>query len=107
MTELVRTTQEDLNKLFEVKGISVYNIKTNRFKTNTINIFFQDNLNSNSVALNALFPSVLRRGTQNLPTLKDINLYLENLYGAIFDCGIGKKGERQIIHFYFEYLSDK
>ncbi len=106
MTDAVKV-QENLNKLFEVNGISVYNIKSNRFKTNTISIFFQDNLNSNTVALNALFPSVLRRGTQNLPTLKDINLYLEELYGAIFDCGIGKKGERQIIHFYFEYLSDK
>ncbi len=106
MTDAVKI-QESLNKLFEVNGITVYNIKSNRFKTNTINIFFQDNLNSNTVALNALFPSVLRRGTQNLPTLKDINLYLEELYGAIFDCGIGKKGERQIIHFYFEYLSDK
>ncbi len=106
MTDAVKV-KENLNKLFEVNGISVYNIKSNRFKTNTINIFFQDNLNSNTVALNALFPSVLRRGTQSLPTLKDINLYLEELYGAIFDCGIGKKGERQIIHFYFEYLSDK
>ncbi len=106
MTDIAKP-QENLNKLFEVNGITVYNIKSNRFKTNTINIFFQDNLNKNTVALNALFPSVLRRGTHNLPTLKDINLYLEELYGAVFDCGIGKKGERQIIHFYFEYLSDK
>ncbi len=100
-------SQENLNKIFEINGITIYNIKSSRFKTNTINIFFQDNLNTNTVALNALFPSVLRRGTENLPTLKDINLYLEELYGAVFDCGIGKKGERQIIHFYFEYLSDK
>lgn len=106
MTETGKS-QENLNKLFEVNGIAVYNIKSGRFKTNTINIFFQDNLNKSTVALNALFPSVLRRGTQSLPNLKDINLYLEELYGAVFDCGIAKKGERQIIHFYFEYLSDK
>lgn len=106
MTETGKS-QENLNKLFEVNGINIYNIKSDRFKTNTISIFFQDNLNENSAAMNALFPSVLRRGTQNLPTLKDINLYLEELYGAVFDCGIAKKGERQIIHFFFEYLSDK
>ncbi|OPX46236.1 antilisterial bacteriocin subtilosin biosynthesis protein AlbE [Ruminiclostridium hungatei] len=100
-------SRENLNKLFEVNGINIFNIKSDRFKTNTISIFFQDNLNENSAAMNALFPSVLRRGTQNLPTLKDINLYLEELYGAVFDCGIAKKGERQIIHFFFEYLSDK
>lgn len=102
-----RIVQEGLDKITEINGIAVYNIKTCRFKTNTINIFFQDNLNKDTVALNALLPSVLRRGTKNLPTLKDINLYLEELYGAVFDCGIAKKGERQILHFYFEYLSDK
>lgn len=100
-------TQENLDKILEINGINVYNIKSNRFKTNTINAFFHDNLKEDSVALNALFPSVLRRGTETLPTLKDINLYLEELYGAVFDCGIGKKGERQLIHFYFEFLSDK
>lgn len=99
--------EEKLCKLFETKGITVYNISSDRFKTNTINIFFQDNLNKDIVALNALFPSVLRRGCKGLPTIKDINLYLEKLYGAVFDCGVVKKGERQIIHFYFEYIADK
>jgi predicted Zn-dependent peptidase len=99
--------EEDLNKLTEINGIRVYNIKSSRFKTNTINVFFQDNLNKESVALNALFPSVLRRGCKDLPTIKDINLYLEELYGAAFDCGIVKKGEKQIIHFYFEFVADK
>ncbi len=99
--------EEKLCKLFEKNGIEVYNINSNRFKTNTINIFFQDNLNKDTVALNALFPSVLKRGCKGLPTIKEINLYLEKLYGAVFYCGIVKKGERQIIHFYFEYISDK
>lgn len=99
--------EENLNKITEVNGINVYNIKSNRFKTNTINVFFQDNLSNDSVALNALFPSVLRRGCKGLPTIKEVNLYLEDLYGAVFDCGIVKKGEKQIIHFYFEYVADK
>lgn len=106
---MIRTNNvgENLTKIMEINRIDVYNVKSNRFKTNTINIFFQDNLNTESVALNALFPSVLRRGSEGLPTIKDINLYLEELYGAVFDCGIVKKGEKQLIHFYFEYISDK
>lgn len=98
---------EKLNKIIELNGISVYNIKSDRFKTNTINIFFQDNLNEKAVTLNALFPSVLRRGCEGLTTIKEINLYLEELYGAVFDCGIAKKGEKQIIQFFLEYVSDK
>ncbi len=103
----INDSEEKLNKIIEINGIRVFNIKTNKFKTNTINVFFQDDLNVNSVSLNALFPSVLRRGCKGLPTIKKINLYLEELYGAIFDCGIVKKGEKQIIQFYFEYISDK
>lgn len=99
--------EEKLNKLLEVNGIRVYNINSSRFKTNTINIFLQDNLNKDTVTMNALFPSVLRRGCQGLPTLKDISLYLEELYGAVFDCGVVKKGERQILHFFLEYISDQ
>jgi predicted Zn-dependent peptidase len=99
--------EEKLHRLFETNGISVYNIDSDRFKTNTINIFFHDNLNKDTAILNALFPSVLRRGSKGFPTIKDINLHLEKQYGAVFDCGIVKKGERQIIHFYFEYISDK
>ncbi|WP_341349508.1 hypothetical protein [Ruminiclostridium cellobioparum] len=100
MTDTARS-QENLNKLFEVNGITVYNIKSSRFKTNTINIFFQDNLNKNTVALNALFPSILRRGTHKLPTLKDVNLYLEELYGAVFDCGVRKKRRKADNSFLF------
>lgn len=103
----ISASEEKLSKITEINGMRLYNIKTNKFKTNTINIFFQDDLNENSVALNALFPLVLRRGCKGLPTIKDINLYLEELYGAVFDCDIGKKGEKQIIQFYFEYVSDK
>ncbi len=100
-------SEEKLNKIAEINEIRVFNIKTNKFKTNTINIFFQDDLNINSVSLNALFPSILRRGCKGHPTTKEINLYLEELYGAVFDCDIVKKGEKQIIQFYFEYISDK
>ncbi|PYG88428.1 putative Zn-dependent peptidase [Ruminiclostridium sufflavum DSM 19573] len=103
----INTSGEKPDKISEINGIRIYNIKSDKFKTNTINIFFEDDLNINSVALNALFPSVLRRGCKGLPTIRDINLYLEELYGAVFDCGIVKKGERQIIQFYFEYVSDK
>jgi predicted Zn-dependent peptidase len=99
--------EEKSRLLFEINGISVYNIESTRFKTNTINIFFADNLNADSVALNALFPSVLRRGSQNYPDMQKINLFLEGLFGAAFDCGVVKKGERQILHFFFEYVADK
>ena len=98
---------EQVEKVISFNGINVYKINQNRFKTNTINIFFHDSLTKENASLNALMPAVLRRGCERFPTLRDIALYLEELYGAVFDCGVAKKGERQIIQFYAEYISDK
>jgi len=94
-------------KVASSNGIDVYQIKTEKFKTDTINIFFHDNLRKESAARNAMIPAVLRRGSEKYPTIGDISLYLEELYGASFDCGVTKKGERQIIQFYIEFVSDK
>ena len=102
-----RAVEEQALKIASLNGIDFYQIKTEKFKTNTINIFFHDNLRKETAAKNAMVPAVLRRGCERFPTLRDISLYLEELYGASFDCGVTKKGERQIIHFYIEFVSDK
>lgn len=103
----VAAQEEKPTKVFSQNGIALYLINTPKFKTNTINVFFHDKLDGSRATLNALLPAVLRRGTKTLPTLQDIALYLDELYGAVFDCGVVKKGERQIVQFYMEYVSDK
>lgn len=99
--------EEKADKIASFNGIDVFLIKAEKFKTNSINIFFHDNLNVENVAKNALIPAVLRRGCERLPTFQDIALYLEEMYGASFDCGVAKKGERQIIQFYIDHVADK
>lgn len=88
-------------------GIDIYRIDTDKFKTSSIHFFFQDNLTRETVTKNALLPAVMRRGSRKYTTLRDISMELENLYGASFDCGVTKKGERHIIHFYTEFLSKR
>lgn len=88
-------------------GIEVYRINTEKFKTSSIHFFFQDDLTKESVTLNSLAPAVMRRGSQKYPTFGDISKQLENLYGATFDCGVTKKGERHIIQYYTEFLSKR
>jgi len=94
-------------KIDSMNGIDVYYIKTDKFKTNSINIFFHDVLSSENASKNALLPAVLRRGCSKFPSQQEIALELERLYGAVFDCGVVKKGERQILHFYIDHISDK
>ncbi len=94
-------------KISSFNGIDIYRIDTDKFKTSSIHIFFQDNLTRENVTKNALMPAVMRRGSEAYPTFKDISMELENLYGATFDCGVTKKGERHLIHFYTEFLSKR
>ncbi|NTV90216.1 MAG: insulinase family protein [Clostridiales bacterium] len=99
--------KEQAVKIESFKGTDIFWIKTDKFKTNSINIFFLDNLNREHASKNALLPAVLKRGTSGYPTYGDIARRLEELYGASFDCETSKKGEAQIIQFYTEFLSDK
>ena len=98
---------EQALKIASFNGIDIYRISTDKFKTSSINFFFQDNLTRETVTKNALLPAVMRRGCKAYPTFKEIAMQLEKLYGASFDCGVTKKGERHIIQFYTEFLSQK
>lgn len=98
---------EQAVKIASFNGIDIYRINTDKFKTSSINFFFQDNLSREHVTKNALLPAVMRRGCEGFPSFRDIALELEKLYGATFDCGVTKKGERHILQFYTEFLSRK
>jgi predicted Zn-dependent peptidase len=96
---------DDIKKVIEFDGIEVYSLKNNKFKTSSINVFFVDNLNKENVTKNALIPQVLKRGSNSYNDIRKINLKLDELYGSSFECGVGKKGEFQIIQFYIDYIS--
>jgi predicted Zn-dependent peptidase len=88
------------------EDVNLYIIKTNKFKTFSIHVFIHRPLNED-VTKNALIPLVLRRGSQDIPNMQLLSKHLEELYGASFDCGIGKKGERHILRFHFEGIHNK
>jgi predicted Zn-dependent peptidase len=94
------------SKLLSFNGIDIWNINEDKFKTGSINIFFQDNLIIKNVSYNAILPAVLKRGCVPYPSFKDIALKLEDMYGAVFDCDVEKKGEQQIIQFNIEFIKE-
>jgi predicted Zn-dependent peptidase len=97
--------QENTFELY--KGIKLHTINTDKFKTNLIGIFLITDLNRESVTKNALIPAVLKRGTIKLPTMKEISIELEKMYGGILDCGIDTIGERHSLQFYIKSISDR
>ena len=79
------------------KGIKFHFIKNDKFKTNLIAIFLTTPLDRKGVTKNALIPAILRRGSAFLNTQDKISKTLEEMYGAVFDCGIDKKGEILVV----------
>lgn len=89
------------------EGIRLHKIKTNKYKTNLISVFLTSKLSKEDITKKALILTVLRRGTNNLKTQEEINKKLEELYGASFDCGIDKLGDKHVLKFYVESLNEQ
>lgn len=82
-------------------GINLYIDTTDKFKTVTINLYVHNQLGSDTTKY-ALIPSVLKRGTLNIKTYKEMVKYLENLYGTTMAVSVYKKGERHLQQYRLE-----
>ena len=92
---------------FEIKeGIKAHFIKTDLFKTNLICLMLTVPMKKEDVTKNTLIPFLLKRGTTNLIDQYQISKKLEAMYGAVYDCGIDKVGDNQLIKFYIESVND-
>ncbi len=89
------------------KGITLHLIETENFKTDIISVFLTTPLKRENVTKNAIIPMVLRKGSNNLQNIEEINKALEEMYGAEFDCGIDKTGDNQVLKFYVETIDNK
>ncbi|MTI53932.1 EF-P 5-aminopentanol modification-associated protein YfmF [Geosporobacter ferrireducens] len=94
------------------EDVKLHYIKTDKFKTNLVSVYFQRPLLREEVTHNALLSMLLPRGTQHYPTAQSISVELENLYGASLGSDVAKKGERNILQFRLQvaneaYLDEK
>ena len=89
------------------KGIFLHIINTNKFKTNLLAAFLLTDLIKDEVTTNALIPSVLKRGTKNYKTIKEISNKMDDMYGAIFDASSDKIGDNQALQFYISTIDDE
>ncbi|MGN1327709.1 MAG: EF-P 5-aminopentanol modification-associated protein YfmF [Clostridia bacterium] len=88
------------------EGVKLHKINTSKFKTNLISVILTTKLNREDITKKALILAILKRGTNNLKSQEDINIKLEELYGAELNCGVDKIGNDHIMKFYIETLND-
>jgi len=77
-----------------------------KFKAIHIHMFIHQELNEQATKT-ALLPLVLRRGCKGYDTQRKIRIYLDELYGALFEVGVQKKGERHVMAFGISIPNDR
>ncbi len=90
-----------------LKGVTLHIASAPKFKTNLISVFFNIPLKRETVTQAALLPSVLKRGCEKYPTIKEMSRRLNDLYSASFGAGIRPKGDGEVLFFTADYISDK
>ncbi len=88
-------------------GVDLHIINAPKFKTNLMSVFFSIPLKRKTITRAALLPSVLKRGCESYPTLKDMSRRLDDLYSTSVSAGTRMKGDGEVIYFSAEYVSDK
>lgn len=96
----------DFEAFEPAKGFRVFVHPTRKFKTITLGLYFHQPLDDRATQL-ALLAPVLRRGCRGLPTMREIVIFLEELFGASMSADVVKLGERQILSFRFEVVNDR
>lgn len=88
-------------------NISLHYIEMKKLKTTVTGVYIRRKLSEKEAALNAVLPYVLKSGCKKLPSVSEINKYLQSLYGASLSGGVIKNGDNQVIFFDAETISDK
>ena len=85
-------------------GVYLRAIQAEKFKTACFSVNFLQPLTKQLAPVNALLPSVLLRGTQHYPTIRDISAHLDDCYGASFGTLVRKRGDIVTSGFYADFI---
>lgn len=87
-------------------GVCLTAMHTTKFKSSVLGMELLLPLKEETAALNAMIPSVLRRGTERYPDMEAISAALDELYGGSLEPMVRKKGETQCVGFVGSFLDD-
>src|SRR5699024_10570652 len=98
---------EQTVKTIEKNHINFHFVPTDKFKTITAVAKFKAPLMRDTVTKRALLPFVLKQGTKHHRSEKELQMRLDELYGALLHITTTKKGESDILHFQLEFANEK
>lgn len=97
----------NINKISLFDNINLYIIKDSKYKTVHYSMFLHTILERKDVTRNSLLSRVLKSATKNYPSMRDLSVYAESLFGCSFDAGIIKRANIQSIYSSANIVADK
>lgn len=88
-------------------GVFLTALHTEKFKTALLSLSLLTQLDSETASMNALIPSVLRRGTVRCPDMDSLAAYMDGLYGLRAEPIVRCIGEIQAPGFYATFPEDR
>ncbi len=88
-------------------GVTLRCFTDNRFKQGCLSLQLLRPMDRQEAAVNALIPTVLLRGCESAPDLRQITNRLDDLYGASVGALVRQMGDYQGIGFYASFISDR
>lgn len=97
----------DFRSASPAPGVRLFSLATDRFKTVRLRVFLCDTLRPVDATRNALLAYVLRSGSREYPSRRDIARACENLYGATVGVGTMRLGDIQAMVASAEFPADR
>lgn len=89
------------------KGLNLHFIQSKKYKTLNIVAKLKAPLKKDTITKRAILPYILRQGTRRYPNRQDLQLKLDDLYGAVLSIDGAKKGDNHIISIRLELANPK
>lgn len=89
------------------KGIDLYLIKDEKFKTYMASVIFYRPLSREGASCGSLLAQTLKMGNELCRSNRELNVALDKLYGAGLYCSSGKRGEEHNIRIAAEAVCDE
>ena len=96
----------DMTRIELSPGVHLTAVHTGKFKSCVLGATLLAPLDRETASLNALIPSVLRRGTQAHPDMESLSAALDELYGGSVEPMVRTRGETQCVGFLGSFLDD-
>lgn len=85
------------------QNVDLHLVKSKKFKTDLISLYYLRPLTMEEATLNALITRIIDRGTEKYPTAQVLNQYLDDHYGMSLVSDVSKVGERHQVQIKVQF----